>query len=103
MKVLSKVTSASSSKLLELNVLGLMLVFMSPMLGGFVHGFDIRATSFVLSMLLQDQHHHPRDNEGNIWWTDFGSVQQGLFVSALLLGALLGSHFVLVYFSHTMG
>jgi sugar porter (SP) family MFS transporter len=107
-KVLSKATSASSSELLELNVLGLTLVFMTPMLGGFMYGFDIGATSFVLSMLLQDQqnhHHHSHDdNDTNtIWWTDFGSVQQGLFVSALSLGALLGSHLVLMYFSHTMG
>lgn len=105
MKVLSKATSSSSSEQLELNVLGLTLVFMTPMLGGFMYGFDIGATSFVLSMLLQEHHHHSYndDDAHNIWWTDFGSVQQGLFVSALSLGALLGSHLVLMYFSHTMG
>ncbi len=70
---------------LEWNYWGLSLVFVTPMLGGFLYGFDIGATSFVLSKLLGE----------------ISSVQQGLLVSAVSLGALIGSH--LVFLSHSIG
>lgn len=78
---------------------GLCLVFLTPMLGGFLYGFDVGATSFVLSMLLRGD-----DTSGGVvWWSDLSSVKQGLLVSALSLGALLGSHIVLMYLSHWVG
>lgn len=99
MKFLAHTTSTcSASHMLELNLLGLALVFVTPMLGGFLYGFDIGATSFVLSMLLSD------DSGGDdVWWNTFGSVQQGLFVSAMSLGALCGSHLVLMHLSNKIG
>jgi MFS family permease len=93
--------SSASSSLLEWNVRGLCLVFATPMLGGFLYGFDIGATSFVLSMLLRDTNSNSSNANDNmvVWWSDISSVQQGLLVSALSLGALLGSHLVLMYLS----
>ena len=91
--MVSSSASNSSTSSLEWNVGGLSLVFATPMLGGFLYGFDIGATSFVLSMLLQDE-------TTLVWWRKISSVQQGLLVSALSLGALLGSHLVLMYLSH---
>jgi MFS family permease len=82
--------------LLEINYVGLGLVFLTPALGGFLYGFDIGATSFVLAMLLQT------DDE-RLWWSTFPKFQQGLFVSALSLGALMGSHLVLMHLSHIVG
>ena len=88
-----RITNQSSERpSLKLNVWGLCLVFLTPMLGGFLYGFDIGATSFVLSMLLAETDTH-------FWWAKLGSLQQGLFVSALSLGALLGSLIVLLKLS----
>jgi MFS family permease len=58
--------------------------------------YDIGASSFVLSMILADRDH---DN----WWHTFPKLHQGLFVSALALGALIGSHIVLVFLAESIG
>jgi sugar porter (SP) family MFS transporter len=68
------------------------------MLGGFLYGFDIGATSFVLAMLLDDPPH-----DVAVWWKNISPIQQGLFVSGLSLGALVGSHIVLMYLSQKVG
>jgi sugar porter (SP) family MFS transporter len=64
---------------------------------GFLYGFDIGATSFVLNMLLHgDKHAH-------YWWSAsfrHSTVQQGLMIAAVSLGALTGSHLVLSQESH---
>jgi hypothetical protein len=80
----------------QINYSGLALVFLAPALGGFLYGYDIGATSFVLSMLRSS-----RDHE--LWWYGFPKVQQGLLVSTLALGALLGSHIVLVFLAQSIG
>lgn len=79
-------SSSSSSSLLRWNWKGLALVIVTPMLGGFLYGFDIGATSFVLSKLILHK---------------ISALQQGMLVSAVSLGALLGSH--LVFLSHSIG
>jgi len=81
---------------LQIHYYGLALVFLAPALGGFLYGYDIGASSFVLSMILADRNH---DN----WWHNFPKLHQGLFVSALALGALIGSHIVLVYLTDSIG
>lgn len=65
--------------------------------GGFLFGYDIGASSFVLQLL--------RDGCTRCWWKHFhhSTFQQGLFVSAVSLGALLGSHLVLVYLTDRIG
>ena len=104
---------------------GLCLVFLTPALGGFIYGYDIGATSFVLSILSKGgsrssrigklsgshqhfQHHlHDSHNESvgvhdfDYWWKDFDQHQwqQGLTVAAVSAGALIGSHIVLCYLS----
>jgi len=86
---------------MEINVWGFFLVLIPPMLGGFLYGFDIGATSFVLVMLL-----NPPDVESSgimVWWTNLSSTRQGLIVSGLSLGALIGSHIVLVFLSKHVG
>jgi MFS family permease len=88
--------SFQPAPLLEINHVGLGLVFLTPALGGFLYGFDIGATSFVLAILL-------KTDDERLWWSTFPKVQQGLFVSALSLGALVGSHLVLMYLSHIVG
>ena len=75
---------------------GLALVFLAPALGGFLYGYDIGATSFVLSMMLADRDH---DN----WWHKFPKLQQGLFISSLAFGALIGSHIVLTFLVNSIG
>lgn len=80
----------------EIDYGGLALVFLAPALGGFLYGYDIGATSFVLSMMRQDRDY---DN----WWHNFSKIQQGLYVSCLALGALIGSHIVLTYLATTIG
>ena len=75
---------------------GLALVFLAPALGGFLYGYDIGATSFVLSMMLADRDH---DN----WWHKFPKIQQGLFISSLAFGALIGSHIVLTFLVNSIG
>jgi MFS family permease len=44
---------------------------------------------------------NPRDHD--VWWYNFPGVQQGLVISSLALGALLGSHIVLVFLSDSIG
>ncbi|KAG7342897.1 major facilitator superfamily sugar transporter [Nitzschia inconspicua] len=80
----------------QIRYYGLALVFLAPALGGFLYGYDIGATSFVLSMMKND-----RDYDH--WWHHFSKVQQGLFVSCLALGALIGSHIVLVFLAQSIG
>jgi len=80
----------------EIDYGGLALVFLAPALGGFLYGYDIGATSFVLSMMLADRDH---DN----WWHNFPKVQQGLYVSCLAFGALIGSHIVLTFLAESIG
>ena len=91
------------------------LLSLPPMIGGFLYGFDIGATSFVLYMLLWNQNHtNMNDHETTIlidedivvndthWWTsaeNFTTTQQGLFVAGLSLGGLLGSHLIFMYLS----
>ena len=79
-------SASSSSSSLRWNLKGLALVIVTPMLGGFLYGFDIGATSFVLSKLI----HH-----------DIGAFQQGMLISAVSLGALFGSHLMLLW--HSIG
>lgn len=82
----------------KISLLGLGLVFMTPGLGGLLFGFDLGATSFVLSMLL-------RDVDPSVWWHSLQTahINQGLIVSALSLGALVGSHIVLFHLAKTLG
>mmetsp|Transcript_22118 Transcript_22118/g.54728 ORF Transcript_22118/g.54728 Transcript_22118/m.54728 type:complete len:611 (+) Transcript_22118:296-2128(+) len=80
----------------EIDYGGLALVFLAPALGGFLYGYDIGATSFVLSMMRAD-----RDYDH--WWHNFSKVQQGLFVSCLAFGALIGSHIVLTFLATSIG
>lgn len=80
----------------QIQYYGLALVFLAPALGGFLYGYDIGATSFVLSLMLADQ---DRDN----WWHQLPKVHQGLMVSCLALGALIGSHIVLLYLANSIG
>jgi len=80
----------------EIDYGGLALVFLAPALGGFLYGYDIGATSFVLSMMLADRDH-------DHWWHNFPKVQQGLMVSCLAFGALIGSHIVLTCLATTIG
>ena len=80
----------------EIDYGGLALVFLAPALGGFLYGYDIGATSFVLSMMRADRDH-------DHWWHNFSKVQQGLYVSCLALGALIGSHIVLTFLANTVG
>ncbi|KAL7567829.1 hypothetical protein ACA910_000575 [Epithemia clementina (nom. ined.)] len=126
--------------------LGLGLVFITPALGGFLYGYDIGATSFVLAMLrrrinnnddsldtlLVDSDYDDDDSNiqdlsripstttfhdaSTVWWDTFGidddsnqknnnnsGLQEGLFVSAISLGALVGSHLVLFHLAATIG
>jgi MFS family permease len=83
---------------------GVVLVFLAPALGGFLYGYDIGATSFVLHMLLK----HSRSTDDNTaWWNsmDFRHCnwQQGLTVAAVSLGALAGSHVVLFHLAKAVG
>jgi MFS family permease len=80
----------------EIHYYGLALVFLCPALGGFLYGYDIGATSFTLAMLRST-----RDHE--VWWYGFPKLQQGLLISTLALGALIGSHIVLVYLAQSIG
>ena len=80
----------------KVNYSGLALIFLAPALGGFLYGYDIGATSFVLSMLRNSRNHAS-------WWHDMSKVHEGFVVSTLALGALLGSHIVLVYLAQSIG
>ena len=93
--------SVSPSQSLRLNIPGLLLVCTTPMLGGLLYGMDIGVTSFVLSMLLSSS--SSSSSSTSWWWTDLSSIQQGLIVSAISLGALVGSHVVLMYLSTRIG
>ena len=80
----------------EIDYYGLALVFLAPALGGFLYGYDIGATTFVLAMIRSSR-------DADTWWHHFGMGQQGLLVSSVALGALIGSHIVLVYLSKSIG
>jgi sugar porter (SP) family MFS transporter len=77
------------------------------MLGGFLYGFDIGATSFVLFMLLNDDDDDDNSSSSEeaeeVWWNDedfsSSSARQGMIVSGMSLGALIGSHIVLTVLS----
>ncbi|CAJ1945724.1 unnamed protein product, partial [Cylindrotheca closterium] len=81
---------------LSINVLGLALVCVTPMALGFVYGFDIGSTSFVLALLLKEGGADGGGGSEIVWWSHLTSLQQGLFVSALSLGALIGSHLMIL-------
>lgn len=106
---------------LRISIFGLSLVFLTPALvrfcsfplvcareytfslthtlqGGFLFGYDIGASSFVLQLLRNGSCSH-------CWWKHFhhSTFQQGLFVSAVSLGALLGSHLVLMHLVDRIG
>lgn len=99
MRVKTKTTSTcDSARTMELNTLGLSLCVIPPMWGGLLYGLDIGVTSFVLAMLMNP----PRDAP-SVWWSSMSSMEQGLFVSGLSLGALMGSHLVLMYLSQSLG
>lgn len=70
---------------------GVLWVFLVPGLGGLLYGYDIGATSFVLTSLIEEA-----DDEGCWWGTNLDNVSEGLIVSAISLGALFGSHMTLV-------
>ena len=105
--------TTTSSPSPDTNVFGLFLVVLPPMLGGLLYGFDIGATSFVLAMLLKSPTptNTPTptlvgssgDVVDHLWWEDLSSTRQGLIVSSLSLGALLGSHVLLVYLAKRIG
>ena len=94
-------TTTNGRTMLEINLLGLFLVLVPPMLGGFLYGFDIGATSFVLVMLLNPP--NVETSGVTVWWSNLTSTRQGLIVSGLSLGALIGSHIVLVFLSKHVG
>lgn len=83
----------------ELSYAGLGMVILTPALGSFVYGVDLGVTSFVLEMMRD-----PNVAE-DVWWRSISSnnIQQGLFVSSLSLGALIGSHIVLMYLARFIG
>jgi Sugar (and other) transporter len=109
-----------------IRTIGVLMVFLVPALGGFLYGYDIGATSFVLTILLQPPQPQ-RATSGAMdvsepmppdsWWTCSSGIpaaaaaagcasssslepwKQGLIVSAVALGALLGSHLVLFHLS----
>ena len=80
----------------QIHFFGLAMVFLCPALGGFLYGYDIGATSFVLAMLRETQ-------DQSVWWFGISDFEQGLVVSSQALGALLGSHIVLVYLASSVG
>jgi len=87
-------------KELDVSYSGLALVILTPALCSFVYGVDLGVTSFVLEMLRD-----PSAVNEDVWWSDIGGkyITQGLFVSGLSLGALIGSHVLLVYLSQFIG
>lgn len=87
---------------LPINILGLSLVCATPMLLGFLYGYDIGATSFVLQLLLEESLASESDYS---WWSsgNLSSLQQGLFVSAVSLGALIASHSLTLHQFKSMG
>jgi MFS transporter, SP family, solute carrier family 2 (myo-inositol transporter), member 13 len=84
-------------KSLEVSYPGLALVILTPILSSFVYGVDIGLTSFVLSMLRD-----PNNEDADAWWSSMASdhMGQGIFLSSMSLGALIGSHTLLVYLAH---
>lgn len=93
--------TTTATRTMEINFFGLFFILIPPMLGGFLYGFDIGATSFVLLMLLDPPEVESADIE--VWWTNLSATRQGLIVSGLSLGALIGSHIVLVFLSKHVG
>jgi predicted MFS family arabinose efflux permease len=84
-------------KSLEVSYPGIALVILTPVLCSFVYGVDIGLTSFVLSMLRD-----PNNGDANVWWSSMASddMGQGILVSSMSLGALIGSHTLLMYLAH---
>jgi len=84
----------------EINIYGMLCITTVAMVGGFLYGFDIGATSFVIVMLLNP----PEIEHSSVayWWLNLSSTRQGLVVSGLSLGALIGS-IVLIYLSKHIG
>ena len=80
-----------------LNYGGLLLVLYIPSLGGFIFGYDIGAMSYVLSI------QHSDFTPTTVWWYHLSSFWQGLIVSCIWLGALLGSHYVCFHARDTIG
>jgi len=98
----SDLTSPSSTTTaMEINFFGFFLVLIPPMIGGFLYGFDIGATSFVLVMLLNPP--EVKSSGITVWWTNLSSTRQGLIVSGLSLGALIGSHIIFIFLSKLIG
>jgi MFS family permease len=85
---------------LDVSYPGLALVILTPALCSFMYGVDLGVTSFVLSMLRD-----PVAGSEDVWWRGMASehILQGLFVSGLSLGALIGSHILLVYLAQFIG
>lgn len=82
---------------------GVALVVLAPALGGFLYGYDIGATSFVLTILLRN--YKDAGVAHDLWWLDFRHCnwQQGFTVAAVSLGALAGSHLVLFHLAKAVG
>ena len=79
-------STCDSTRMLEVNTLGLALCIFPPMWGGLLYGMDIGITSFVLAMLMNPPIPAQDDDDDNfpsVWWSDLSSMQQGLFVSGL--------------------
>ena len=85
---------------LDVSYPGLALVILTPALCSFMYGVDLGVTSFVLAMLRD-----PAGRSVDVWWSGMASehISQGMFVSSLSLGALIGSHILLVYLAQFIG
>ena len=86
---------------LDVSYPGLALVILTPALCSFMYGVDLGVTSFVLLAMLRD----PVARNEDVWWSGMVTdhISQGLFVSGLSLGALIGSHILLVYLAQFIG
>lgn len=95
-------SSTDSKHPMNINMLGLFLIILPPMLGGFLYGFDIGATSFVLVMLLNPP--EAESSGATLWWNNnLSSTLQGIIVSGVCFGALLGSHIILMFLTKHVG
>mmetsp|Transcript_25525 Transcript_25525/g.52216 ORF Transcript_25525/g.52216 Transcript_25525/m.52216 type:complete len:524 (-) Transcript_25525:101-1672(-) len=75
----------------SVSYVSLFLIFISPALGGLLFGYEIGATSFAISMLSSPS--SLSDPFRPSWWTSSipSHAAEGLILSSLCLGALLGS------------